>query len=510
MTTIGSGRNIAWLLDVRAREIPQQIFFTWEPFTGPACAWTYAEFAHSVACVAGGLSQRGIKSGDFVLIHLDNCAEYLLTLFACARIGAVAVCTNVRSTLDELSYYAQHSGAVAAITQPGYADLVANAMPAAKPLWITADDNTLPAREQAFDELLKAPPLAAQPVHHLAPAIVQYTSGTTGRPKAVVLTHANALWGARVNAAHEGLTAADVLLVYLPLFHINAQAYSVLSTLWAGARFVLQPRFSASRFWDVSLRHRCTFASQIYFALRALDNIEAPAQHFYRLWGTGICGHPIAAKFGIPTLGWWGMTETISHPIVGELGVPNTPATIGRAAPEYEIAVVRDDGSPVEAGETGALLVRGVPGVSLFAGYLHDAEATAAAFDENGWFRSGDRITVHADGSLSFADRSKDMLKVGAENVAASEIERVVASIPGVVEVAAIGRPDPMLDEVPVVFVVAKNPHAELEALILSTCRARLADFKVPRAVHFIDEFPRATLEKVAKHKLRALLKDSG
>ena len=140
------------------------------------------------------------------------------------------------------------------------------------------------------------------------------------------------------------------------------------------------------------------------------------------------------------------MTETISHPDYGD-NVWNIRGTIGRPAPEYEVAVLRDDGSPVEPNETGELRVRGVPGVSLFAGYLHDKEGTAAAYDEQGWLRTGDRVTAADDGSIVFADRVKDMLKVGAENVSASEVERVIAGVRGVREVA--GRWVPRFDARP-------------------------------------------------------------
>jgi crotonobetaine/carnitine-CoA ligase len=146
--------------------------------------------------------------------------------------------------------------------------------------------------------------------------------------------------------------------------------------------------------------------------------------------------------------------------------------------------------------------------VSIFAGYLHDEAATAAAFDEQGWFRSGDRVTVHPDGCISFADRTKDMLKIAGENVAASEIERVVASVSGVAEVAVVGAPDPMRDEAPVAFVVMRKGHGDPVAAVLAACREKLADFKVPREVRVVSELPRATLEKVAKHKLRDILRE--
>lgn len=547
---MGTSRTIGWLLDVRATDRPDHPFLIWEPFAGPGRTWTYAEFARDVSVVAEQLRRRGLGAGDLVLIHLENCPEYLLAWFACARIGAVAVCTNTRSSADELRYFARHSGASVVVTQPSLTPVVADAVPDATAVYVTDHNAGEPAaagrprRDERFAALLEGDPGPAHPAGALDPALVLYTSGTTGRPKAVTWTHANTIWAAKVNGAHVGLGPADVTQVYLPLFHTNAQSYSILATLWAGGTAVLQPRFSASRFWDIALRHRCTFASQIYFGLRALATRDVPGRHWFTRWGTGMSGHPLEQRFGVPTIGWWGMTETISHPIIGDLLVPNRPGTIGHAAPEYDIAVLGDDGRPAGPGETGELRVRGIPGVSLFGGYLHDEAASRAAFDEQGWFISGDRVTVHEDGSVSFADRTKDMLRVGSENVAASEIERVVLAVAGVAEVAVVGAPDPMLDEVPVAFVVpgvsaarAEGNSADVNGVgptgvgpgsagptgagltsgdpagaglagaVIAACRRDLANFKVPREVRVVADLPRSTLEKVAKHELRALLR---
>lgn len=502
-THMASGMSIGWLLENRAQQFANDTFLIWEPFEGPARSWTYAGFTNQVAQVAAGLQRRGVGHGDFVLIHLENSPEFLLTWFACAWLGAVAVSTNTRSALDELAYYADHSGAQVAVTSANFADMLGQAMPQARAIIVVGDAQG----DDSFASLLNLPAIARAPVSDLDRAAVQYTSGTTGRPKAVLWNHANALWGGRVNAIHEGLTRQDRLLVFLPLFHTNAQTYSVMSALWAGASLVLQPRFSTSRFWDVSVRNRCTFASQIGFSMKALAQQEAPPDHSYRLWGTHVNGYPDAVRIGIPTIGWWGMTETISHGIVGDLHVPNTPMTIGRAAPEYGVSILNEDGRPVEPGETGELRILGIPGLSLFSCYLHNEEATRAAFDDEGWFITGDRVTLHENGAISFADRAKDMLKIGAENVAASEIERVAAVVPGVGEVAVVAKPHPMLDEVPVAFVIPSGDVTGLEQAVIDACRAKLADFKVPHEVRLVDELPRATLEKVAKQKLRDLLR---
>jgi len=520
--------DVPTLLARRAANRRDHPFIAWEPVetapglpAGAPQVWTYGQFHDAVGRIAGGLARRGVVAGDKVLIHLDNCPETLLAWYACTWLGAVAVTTNARAADDELAYYADHCGAVAAITQPKFAERVAANCKAIRWMVVTATDNGAPPARpvepgQSFETLYAAEPAPRRAPDPLAPCSVQYTSGTTSRPKAVLWTHANALWGARINAEHEHLQADDVHLVHLPLFHTNAQAYSVLAALWAGGTAVVVPRFSASRFWPVSLKHGCTWVSMIPFCIKALMAHEVP-KHQYRLWGGGVCEPPTDAHFGVQTIGWWGMTETITHGIVSSLHWPSPPMSIGRPAPEYGIAIVEDDtvplaeARPVGPGGSGQLLVRGIRGLSLFSEYLGNATATADSYTADGWFRTGDRVDLLEEGSIRFGDRTKDMLKVGGENVAASEIERVVITVPGVHECAVVARRHRMLDEVPVVFVIAApGAPADLADRIQAACAKQLADFKRPREVRLVDSMPRSTLEKVAKNQLRAALDAEG
>lgn len=511
-----SGQDIRWLISAQARQRADHPFLIWEPLDGRTELWTYAMFADRVARVAAGLAARGVRSSDRVIVHLDNCPQLLFAWFGCAWLGAVAVTTNARSTADDLTYFSGHSRAVGAITQPRFAELVATSCKDVAWLAVTETDNgddpgaNRPAPADSFERLdgdpSSLPHRAADPLH---PFAIQYTSGTTSRPKAVLWTHANALWGARINADHETLRADDVHNCVLPLFHTNAQAYSVLATLWAGASCVIQPRFSASRFWPISLKHRCTWASMVPFCTRALGEQPIPEAHSYRLWGGVACDPPTDRQFRVRTIGWWGMTETITQGILGHAAHPNTPLSIGRPAPEYDIRILNDRGLTAEPGETGDLSIRGVRGLSLFAEYAGDPQATAAAFDDEGYFATGDRVTLQADGSIVFADRSKDMLKVGGENVAASEIERVIMTVSGVREAAVVAKKHPMYDEVPVAFVIPlalEAPDGDLVEAIMAVCRTQLAKFKVPHEVRLVESLPRSTLEKIAKAELRRLL----
>jgi crotonobetaine/carnitine-CoA ligase len=511
-----AGLDVPWLLRMQAEVRRDHPFLIWAPFDQPARRWSYGEFHDRVGALAAGLAKRGVRPGEYVLIHLENCIEMMLAWFACAELGAIAVTTNTRSAAAEMEYFAGHCNAVAAITQPAFAETLATHCRGLRWIAITSHDSgAAPVHpvphadgfEALFADSADRPRRATDP---FAPCSVQYTSGTTSRPKAVLWTHANALWGAKVNAAHQDLHAGDVHLAYLPLFHTNALAYSMLSTLWVGGCCVIQPRFSARRFWSTALEHRCSWNSTIGFCMKALLEHEIPKQHHFRLWGTAFCEPPAFAAFGIKIIGWWGMTETITHGIIGEVDQRNTPMAIGRAATEYSIRITDDDGRPTAVGDTGNLSIKGVPGLSLFKEYLHNETATRECFDAHGYFITGDRVTLLEHGFVKFGDRAKDMLKVGGENVAASEIEQVIVAVPGVREVAVVAKKHPMLDEVPVVFII---PQAGVEAAppdlherVMAACRGALADFKLPREIRLVDEMPRSTLEKVAKAELRKLL----
>src|SRR5690606_30388815 len=180
------------------------------------------------------------------------------------------------------------------------------------------------------------------------------------------------------------------------------------------------------------------------FHVTGVQTCALPISHHYRLWGSGVCEPPSDARFRVKTIGWWGMTETITHGSVGLVHLPNPSLSMGQPAPEYEVRIVVD-GRDAEPGETGDFLVRGVRGLPLFAEYLNRPEATAESFDEGGWFITGDRVRLGENGWLYFSDRAKDMLKVGGENVAASEVERVIALVSGVLETAVVARRDRML-----------------------------------------------------------------
>ena len=503
-----NGLNLGRLLEARARERPTHPFLIWAPFEGDAKTWTYGQFAADAARLAGGLAARGIGPGDRVLVHFENCPEALLVRFALARLGAVCVATNAMAAGPEIAHYAEASRATAAITQASFSELVSSH--ARHVRWVVAADRESTAARYGEDSLaaLFAEPAPAYPALHSDTAAIMFTTGTTGKPKGVVWTHSNVLWGCCYSAQVYGHRAEDVSLISLPLFHVVGLCWSFLPVLWAGGTAVLQPRFSASRFWPVSIAHRATLASHVLFTSMALQSQKVPERHFYRQWTVGRGDRQSQSLNRIPAfIPSWGMTELVAPGIYGAPNFAPTEGALGRPSLAHQVRIRNSEGKPVEPGETGDLTIKGIQGLSIFRKYDGDPVATAAAFDRDGFFHTGDRVTLLEDGWIKFGDRASDIIKVGGEGVSPSEIEAVVRGVKGVRDVAVVGAQDDAYGQVAVAFVEAEaEPGRDLEGDILAFCRESLAKFKVPRRVVILSELPRVGNAKIAKAKLRQML----
>ncbi len=509
-----AGQDLPWLLAHWAEDKPDHPLLVWEPRQGAGRTWTYRQFDDDVRRLAAGLHGRGIVKGDKVLIHSDNAPEMVLSWYACATLGAVAVTTNTRSVAAEIDYFIGKAGCVAAITQPQYAALVAEAGPGLS--WIAVTDDNggePPSAEQAdhgfdsFGDLFgDAADLPERPAEPMLPAGIQFTSGTTSRPKAVVHTHANALWAGRVGPNNIAMTGDDTYLIYLPFFHVNAQSWSLWTALGVGATVVLQPKFSSSRFWEVVATHGVTHISLIPFVFKALAGQPVP-EHTIKVGVFGLIMPELDAWLNIKVMPAWGMTETVIHATSINPSQTYPLRSMGKPTPGYELMVVdRETGEVCSDGRVGELWVRGTRGIQLFLEYHDNPEAMAKSFTDDGWFKTGDMVSIGEGGNYFYSERDGDVLKVGGENVSAREVEDLCRQVPGIAEIAVVGRHHEMLDVVPVAFVITApgaDDEAALEKAVIELCQANLADFKVPRAVYVVDDFPRATLDKVAKNQLR-------
>ncbi|MCU1395074.1 MAG: hypothetical protein JWM34_3502 [Ilumatobacteraceae bacterium] len=514
-----TGQDVPWLLNHWATNKPEHPFLIWEPKDANTRTWTYAEFVAAAKDLAAGLADRGVAKGDKVLLHADNSPEQVISWFACALLGAVGVTTNTKSAGPEIEYFAAHTQCVAGITQPQYAAIVAANAPQLKFLAVTEDNSGEPATEAELAASAALVPFAelsgdgstlpARPAEPMLPVGIMFTSGTTSRPKAVVHTHANVIWSSRMGPDNIKMTTNDRYMIYLPYFHVNAQSWSTWTTLGVGGSIVLTPKWSASRFWEIVTKHDVTHFSMMPFVMKVAMSGDIPPNTL-KVGAFGLISPQIEKMMGgVRITSSWGMTETVIHATRNQFDQFWPQGTMGRPTPGYEFLVVDTEAEPPRIcapGENGELYVRGTRGIQLFLEYFDNEEANDKAFTADGWFKTGDRVIVSEDGFFFFKDRDKDALKVGGENVSAKEVEDVCRMVPGVADVAIVGQDHEFLSMVAVAFVVpGPNAPDDLGDRIIALCKERLADFKCPKAVYLVDDFPRATLDKVAKNKLREM-----
>jgi crotonobetaine/carnitine-CoA ligase len=512
------GRDAAHLIEIRARQRGDHPLLIWAPFQGSHEIWSYARFADAVARLAGGLQARGIRPGDRVLVHLENCPETLLARFACAWLGATAVLSNAHWMGPEIAPVVSSLGIRAAITQPKLRARISEHCAGLEWIAVTETDSgdapapgTNPARSESFAELHGAP-LPRRAPDPAAPAVILFTTGSTARPKAVLWTHANLLWSGKVGALQQGLRADDVYQVTMPLFHVVGFTWSLVPALYAGATILLQPRFSASRFWAPALQHRATVSS--HAATEGfLRELPVPAHHF-RQWLFGRHDPERDNYFGLRGVAGWGMTETVIPAIASDTSLDQRVYSVGRPYPGYHVRIEHDNGEMVRPGETGQLLIGGARGISIFQEYVDNPQAMAEAFDARGFFGTGDLVTLHADGWIEYRERIKDMIKVGGESVSAAEVEAAVMAVHGVREVGVVSRPDQAYGEVAVAFVVLKEDASDRQAAVVAAiearCRNSLAKFKVPRTITIVPELPKIGNNKVDRAALREVANSSG
>jgi carnitine-CoA ligase len=516
-----AGWDVPALIEARGRQRGAHPALIWAPFEGPAQVWSYAGFAEAVARIAGGLAARGIGTGDRVLLHLENCPETVLARFACAWLGATAVLSNAHLAAPELARVIAMLRPRVAITQPNLADRVAR--PGNHLEWIAVTEtgaaeapNGSPVPTVDRFGRLYGNPLPRRTPDPTAPAMILFTTGSTAAPKAVLWTHANLLWAGKVGALQQRLRADDVYQVHLPLFHVVGFTWSLMPALWAGTSVLLQPRFSASRFWPAALAHRATVAS--HAGTDGFLRRQPVPDHAFRQWLFAWHDPDRNDYFRVSGSTGWGMTEMVIPAIVGDASMEQRVLSVGRPYPGYTIRIENEDGSSVRPGETGHLLIGAVRGLSIFQEYVDNPQAMAEAFDARGFFRTGDRVTLHEDGWIQFKDRVKDMIKVGGESVSASEVEAAITAAGGVAEVAVVARPDAAYGEVAIAFVVLEGAgdadeesgRATLQRIV-QHCGQSLAKFKQPRDVIITPSLPKIGNNKINRPALRELaMKSTG
>ena len=497
--TVGFPETIPDLLDWRAARTPDR---SWLFFEGDS--WTLADVASQVESFAVGLAERGVGRGDRVALLLGNRPETLFAWFGANRLGAIAAPLNPALKAPEVA-------ALLRLTRPrvlvvdehrGLADAACLAVdPAARPALVGV--GALPASGHG------APPVEVAPDDV---AVLIATSGTTGSPKAVMQTHRTFTLTAEAFPAWLGLTGDDRLLAALPLFHINAQAYSTMGALGLGGGLALLGKFSASRFWEDARRLGATqvnvVGAMVHILLagpvRASDREHALRISYAALALPESQHRAFEERFGLAMTVGYGMSETTFGTVWPRDLAPRY-GTMGRLRQHPRLGemnrarVVRDDGTDAPDGETGELWLTNP---ATMRGYWDDPEQTAAAL-AGGWLHTGDVVRRDGHGFFTFVSRKKEMIRRRGENVAAAEIENVLLAHPAVGEAAVIGIPSKLGEDDIVAYVAPRAGAAIDVAALRAWAGERLADFKVPSEIHVREALPRTATERVAKHLLR-------
>jgi fatty-acyl-CoA synthase len=462
-------------------------------------SFSYADLYERTTRLAHALHATGVRRGDRVAYLGPNHPAYLETLFATGTLGAVFVPLNTRLAAPEIAYQVQDSGARALLYAASCADLV------------PADVPTTVAIGPAYDRLLAAADTG--PIdERVTPdelCLIMYTSGTTGRPKGAMLTHANITWNAVNVLVDHDLTADERALVSAPLFHTAGLNMLTLPVLLKGGTCVLVESFDPATTLELIENHRISFMFGVPTMFDVVARQPGWAQadlSSLRLLTCG--GAPVPSALihtylrrGLTFLQGYGMTE--AAPGMLFLDADHAVSKAGSAGvPHFfsDVRVVGPDGLPVGDGELGEVVVRG-PHVA--PGYWGLPEETAAAVHD-GWFHSGDAARVDADGYVTIADRIKDMYISGGENVYPAEVEDALLTLPGVAECAVVGVPDERWGEVGRAFVVPAPGTAPTPQELLAALSGRLARYKIPKSEVLVEHLPRTASGKVLKRQLRA------
>jgi len=472
--------------------------------------FTYAELNRRSNRTANGLRKLGVQPGERVALLLMNGVEYLESFFAIAKLGAIVVPLNWRLVPDELTFILKDSGVRVLVYGHEFESAAADlrergASGTDVREWICVGDSR---DARSYAELHDAasseePEIGGEDGDEL---YIMYTSGTTGRPKGVVHTHDTVIWACHTSNASADGRYRDRYLVSLPFFHVGALT-PVTANVQRGMTNVVMRAFDPLKAWQTIERERISamlaVPAMLGFMLRVPEH-EKFDFSCLRWCMSGAAPVPVTlieafAELGIEVHQVYGLTESCGPGclISPEHALAKAGST-GKAFFHTEVRVANARGESVQPGETGEVLLKGR---HIMKGYWNQPEATAETV-RDGWLYSGDLATVDKEGFIYIQDRKKDMIISGGENVYPAEIENVILAHPKVAEVGVIGQPSAKWGESPVAVVVKTDPSLT-EQEVLDHCNGKLARFKLPRRVEFVDEIPRNPSGKILKRELR-------
>ncbi len=492
------------LLRKQTERFPEKDFIVFKDET-----ITYHEFLNRTEKMAGWLMDKGIRKGDTVAAFLSNSPLFYETWFSCAAIGAVLLPINTASTPSELEYFLSHSDSKGLIYEGNLVNEQHLTVAEEQSLLFIQKDEENWSREK--EKCQFTPP--EQPIYPGDVACIMYTSGTTAKPKGVLITHENYLFAGHSAVLYQQLTPEDRYLVFLPLFHVNSQYYTSMAMLAVGGTIILLERFKSSTFWDDVKKYRPTVSSLVATVIKML--LECPEHisekgHTLQKAGYGLFVHyqdllTFQERFGVKLYQWYGMTESITTNIVTPLHeeMMTDPESgivpIGKPGLGQDVRIIKEDGEEAGPGEIGEIIIKSP---SLMKGYYKNPEATAKTL-QNGYLYTGDKGYYNEEGFIWFVDRNKDMIKRAGENISSIEVENVLSSHASIEECAVIGEPDSLREEAVIAYIRCSEGKQVSSDELNEFCKERLSYFKVPQEFRFVEDFPRTSIGKIQKNLLR-------
>ncbi|RNJ42764.1 acid--CoA ligase [Mesorhizobium erdmanii] len=478
---------------------------------------SYAALAQRIEQTARALNtELGVNKGDRVAILSLNRPDYLVLLYACARIGAILVPLNWRLSVAEQLFILSNADAKVVVVEQAFAALLPPLAQRAPDIFVVGFDFA-PPRGSIWGNLLDQGIGDGRNPHAdlSCPLLIIYTSGTTGRPKGAVLRQEALLWNGVMSQHMHALTSEDHVLSVLPFFHVGGLNIQTTPALHHGATVTIHSRFAPDATLAAFERDRPTLTALVPTTIQALaDHAEWSTTDLSSLKAVST-GSTIVAQHliervtarGVPVLQVYGSTETCPLAIYTRLGGDlSREGSTGLPGLCCQAIIIDDAGKELPPGVPGEIAVRGP---NVFDEYWRDQQATREAL-RDGWYRSGDLGHRDADGYFWVRDRKKNLIISGGENIYPAEVERVLNEHPDVAECAVVGRPDPRWDEVPVAYVI-RRAGARIEAEALAAhVQSQVARFKVPREFIFTKELPRTALGKIQHSILKELDARSG
>ena len=492
-----SNRNVRELLEDRMSAIPDTPFLF---SVADGREWTYSEFNRAVNRTANLLLGNRVAKGDVVSLLLPNSPEYIIAYFACWKIGAIAGPINSLLKPEEVQWAIGNSESKLTLVNSQFESAIGTELQ-----HLQFDD--VACADECADKL------DAAEIDTDDEAIIIYTSGTTGKPKGCLLTHANLIANAKQIAEWMSFGPDDRLLTVMPLFHMNAVSVTTVTALYAGGSTVVAPKFSASRFWDWIEKYKITsFGSvatmlSMLLAKAASTDPSLVARHSSLRFA--MCGSaPVPAEvlkkfeetFGVLVIEGYGLSESTCRSTFNPPNENRRPGSCGQPIGN-EMKIVDENDEEVADGELGEIVLRGP---NILKGYFKNHEATEKAF-ANGWFHTGDIGYRDADGFFYIADRKTDTIIRGGENIYPREIDDLLYTHPSVSHAAVIGVPDELYGEEVAAFVVLKEGAGVTEMELIDYCKQRLADYKCPKSVRFVDDIPKGPTGKLLKRELQKM-----